>query len=178
LPDWHRFTPSNFEYDFEREKLSAHQVTFNEAIECFFTDFEIRRNKKFRDRYQLIWQNARRKEAQDHLPTQAGQRSSHHHRLALMNTRKKRKSTTLNQEAIDQLVIDHSDDESAWGAPSRVKRSEPASLSIPGDLAARAAFLASLHREAGLDKWVERVLRERVEIEELAFAEVKRERAS
>jgi hypothetical protein len=38
--------------------------------------------------------------------------------------------------------------------------------------------LASLHREAGLDKWVERVLRERVEIEELAFAEVKRELAS
>ena len=76
-----------------------------------------------------------------------------------MNTRKKRKSTTLNQEAIDQLVIDHS-------------------VSIPGDLAARAAFLASLHREAGLDKWVERVLRERVEIEELAFAEVKRELAS
>jgi hypothetical protein len=95
-----------------------------------------------------------------------------------MNTRKKRKSTTLNQEAVDQLVIDHSDDESAWEAPIRVKRSEPASLSIPGDLAARAAFLASLHREAGLDKWVERVLRERVELEELAFAEVKRELAS
>jgi uncharacterized DUF497 family protein len=54
LPDWHRFTPSNFEYDFERGKLSAHRVTFNEAIECFFSDFEIRRNKKFRDRYQLI----------------------------------------------------------------------------------------------------------------------------
>jgi hypothetical protein len=95
-----------------------------------------------------------------------------------MNTRKKRKSTTLNQEAVDQLVIDHSDDESAWGAPIRVNRSEPASLSIPGELAARAAFLASLHREAGLDKWVERVLRERVELEELAFAEVKRELAS
>jgi hypothetical protein len=29
-----------------------------------------------------------------------------------------------------------------------------------------------------LDKWVERVLRERVELEELAFAEVKRELAS
>jgi len=95
-----------------------------------------------------------------------------------MNTRKKRKTTTLNQEAIDQLVIAHSDDESAWGAPIRVKRSEPASLSIPGDLAARAAFLARLHREAGLDKWVERVLRERVELEELAFAEVKKELAS
>ena len=95
-----------------------------------------------------------------------------------MSTRKRRKTTTLDQEAIDQLVIAHSDDESAWGAPIRVEKSEPASLSIPGDLAARAAFLASLHRETGVDKWVERILRERVELEELAFAEAKKELAS
>ena len=94
-----------------------------------------------------------------------------------MSTRKRRKTTTLDPEAIDQLVIAHSDDELAWGAPIRVKKSEPASLSIPGDLAARSAFLASLHREA-VDKWVERVLRERVELEELAFAEAKKELAS
>ena len=54
LVDWSRFTPSNFEYDFERDKLSAHRITFHEAVECFFSDFEIRRNKKYRDRYQLI----------------------------------------------------------------------------------------------------------------------------
>jgi hypothetical protein len=94
-----------------------------------------------------------------------------------MSTRKRRKTTTLDQEAIDQLVIAHSDDESAWEAPIRVEKSELASLSIPGDLAARAAFLASLHRETGVDKWVERVLRERVELEELAFAEAKKELA-
>ena len=54
MVDWHEFTPSNFEYDFERDKLFAHRVSFNEAVECFFSDFEVRRNKKFRDRYQLI----------------------------------------------------------------------------------------------------------------------------
>ncbi len=54
MADWSRFTPSNFEYDFERDKLSQHSVTFEEAVECFFSDFEIRRNKRFRDRYQLI----------------------------------------------------------------------------------------------------------------------------
>ena len=54
MVDWHRFTASNFEYDFERDKLSVHRVTFTEAVECFFSDFAIRRNKKFRDRYQLI----------------------------------------------------------------------------------------------------------------------------
>ena len=45
---------SNFEYDFERDKLFDHRVTFNEAVECFFSDFEIRRNKTYRDRHQLI----------------------------------------------------------------------------------------------------------------------------
>jgi uncharacterized DUF497 family protein len=54
LVDWHRFAASDFEYDFQRDKFSAHGVTFNEAVECFFSDFVIRRNKKFRDRYQLI----------------------------------------------------------------------------------------------------------------------------
>ena len=54
MVDWRHFIPAIFEYDFERDKLFAHRVTFSEAVECFFSDFEIRRNKKFRDRYQLI----------------------------------------------------------------------------------------------------------------------------
>jgi uncharacterized DUF497 family protein len=52
--NWHTFTPSDFEYDFDNDKLSVHKVTFNEAVECFFSDFEIRRNKRYKDRYQLI----------------------------------------------------------------------------------------------------------------------------
>ena len=51
---WSSFTPSDFEYDFENDKLAAHHVAFDEAVECFFSDFQIRRNKKFKDRYQLI----------------------------------------------------------------------------------------------------------------------------
>lgn len=54
MPNWHYFEPSNFEYDFERDKLSAHHVSFSEAVECFFSDYEVRRNKQYRDRYQLI----------------------------------------------------------------------------------------------------------------------------
>ena len=75
-------------------------------------------------------------------------------------------------------MISQSDDDSAWEATIRVKRSKPASLSIPGELAARAAFLARLHREAAVDTWVERVVRERVELEELAFTEAKKKLAS
>ncbi len=51
--NWSRFSPKDFEYDFERDELAAHRVTFEEAVECFFSDFEVRRNKSYGDRYQL-----------------------------------------------------------------------------------------------------------------------------
>ncbi len=54
MVNWSRFSPKDFEYDFERDELAAHRVTFEEAVECFFSDFEIRRNKRYRDRYQLL----------------------------------------------------------------------------------------------------------------------------
>lgn len=54
MPNWSRFVPSDFEYDFENDELDAHHITFNEAVECFFSDFEIQRNKSFKDRFQLI----------------------------------------------------------------------------------------------------------------------------
>jgi len=52
--NWQRFTPADFEYDFERDELAVHHVTFGEAVECFFSDFEVQRNKSNRDRYQLL----------------------------------------------------------------------------------------------------------------------------
>ena len=98
--------------------------------------------------------------------------------MALMNVPKKSKATAPDQEAIDRLVVAQAGDGSAWDAAIRVKRSKRAALSRPGDLAARAAFLARLHHEAGVDHWVERVVRERVEIEEFAFKESKKKLAS
>ena len=96
-----------------------------------------------------------------------------------MRTQKKNNTATgLDREGIDRIVISQADDSACWDRPVKVRKSKPASLSIPGELAARAAFLAKLHREAGVDQWVERVVRERVELEELAFAEAKRKLAS
>jgi hypothetical protein len=43
----HRFTPPDFEYDFELDELGRHGVTFNEAVDCFFSDFQVRRNKRY-----------------------------------------------------------------------------------------------------------------------------------
>ncbi len=53
MTDWNRFIPKDFEYDFEADKLAVHHVTFEEAVECFFSDFSISRNKTFKDRFQL-----------------------------------------------------------------------------------------------------------------------------
>ncbi len=50
---WDKFVPSEFEYDWEKDKLRAHNVTFEEAVETFFNEYEVRRNKSFKDRWQL-----------------------------------------------------------------------------------------------------------------------------
>ncbi len=52
--DWSKFEPTDFEYDFENDELFAHRITFREAVECFYNDFQIRKNKSSKDRYQLV----------------------------------------------------------------------------------------------------------------------------
>lgn len=56
MVNWRRFIPTDFEYDFEKDKLTAHRIDFEEAVECFFNEFEVRRDKpgRHRDRYQLL----------------------------------------------------------------------------------------------------------------------------
>ena len=93
-----------------------------------------------------------------------------------MSTKGRRQK--VSQEEIDQRVVSQADEEAAWEKPIRVKRARGSYLSLPGDLAARAAFLAKLHREGHVDEWLARIIRERIELEELAFVEAKRELAS
>ena len=54
MVNWNRFQPSDFEYDFDSDKLAANAVSFEEAVECFFSDFVVRRNRQFKDRFKLI----------------------------------------------------------------------------------------------------------------------------
>jgi len=95
-----------------------------------------------------------------------------------MNVRNKTPKNKLSQSDIDQLVVEQANDDSAWEDPIRIQQSKPSSFSLPGDLASRAAFLAKLHKETGVEKWLVRVIRERIELEEVAFVEAKRELAS
>lgn len=79
----------------------------------------------------------------------------------------------LSEQEIDDIVVAHADDDSVWDEPIPVRRTMPTSLSIPGDLAARAAFLAQLHRTKSVEDWLAHVIQERVELEEAAYIEVK-----
>ncbi len=88
---------------------------------------------------------------------------------------KKRKSKTVSEEEIDERVIGESEDDSAWEEPIHVKRPKSAPLQIPGELAARVAFLAKLHRDKSTEAWLERIIEERVEFEEALFGQFKRE---
>jgi hypothetical protein len=88
---------------------------------------------------------------------------------------KKRKFKTASEEEIDQRIIGESEDDSSWEKPIRVKRPKSTPLQIPGELAARVAFLAKLHRDESSDAWLERIIEERVEFEEALFGEFKRD---
>lgn len=92
-----------------------------------------------------------------------------------MKSRKKPAKKRLTEEEIDKIVVSQADNDSAWEKPIEVRTARSASLSIPAELSARAAFLAKLHRERNLEDWLTRVIKERVELEEVAFHEAKRE---
>ena len=86
-----------------------------------------------------------------------------------------RKKVKLTEKEIDQIVMLQADDNSAWEKPTRIRKIKPASVSIPAELAARATFLAQLHRTKNLEEWLTHVIEERIELEEAAFIGVKQD---
>ncbi|MBM3335062.1 hypothetical protein FJY63_10420 [Candidatus Sumerlaeota bacterium] len=79
---------------------------------------------------------------------------------------------------IDRIVTAQANDDSPWEKPVRVRRRQRASLSLPDDLAARASFLARLHRKARVEQWLTHIIQERIELEEAAFAGAKHDLAT
>ena len=92
-----------------------------------------------------------------------------------MRSTKKQSKKHLTEQEIDRIVESQADNDSAWEKPIKVRRARTASVSIPAELAARAAFLAKLHKENNVEDWITKVIKERVELEEVAFNEAKRE---
>jgi hypothetical protein len=92
-------------------------------------------------------------------------------------TKPRAQGTPMTDDQIDEIVVAQADDESAWEEPVAVRRKRDADVRIPAELAARAAFLARLHRISDVQEWITKILRERIELEEVAFAEAKRDLA-
>jgi hypothetical protein len=86
------------------------------------------------------------------------------------------KKRSLSEEEIDEIVTAHADDDSAWEEPVRVRPAKSMSLDLPSDLAVRAAFCARLTRAPSVGDWLRRIVRERIELEEAAFARSQRSR--
>jgi len=91
-----------------------------------------------------------------------------------MNSKKKSRRNQFSEEDIDKIVESQAQDDSAWERPIKVRRAKSTALSLPAELAARAAFLARLHREKNVGEWLSRIIKERVELEEVAFSQAKR----
>ena len=96
-----------------------------------------------------------------------------HHGLAHM----RRPKHVLTEDQIDARVVAQAGDDAAWEPVVHVVKKK-ASIGLSASLAQRAAFLARLHRERNLESWIERVVTERVELEERAFSEARRALAS
>ncbi len=92
-----------------------------------------------------------------------------------MSGKRSPKLKNLSPQQIDDLVVSQADNDNAWGRAIEVRRAKPGSFSIPPELAERAAFLARMHRATGVEEWLARVIKERIELEEVAFAAAKRE---
>lgn len=55
MVDWNRVIFREFEDDETvREKLHAHRLTFEEVVQCFYNPFQVRKNRSFQDRFQLM----------------------------------------------------------------------------------------------------------------------------
>lgn len=89
----------------------------------------------------------------------------------------KNNTTNLSEQEVDRIVIAQAIDDSAWGKPTRVRRAKPTSVSISADLAARAAFLARLHRRSSVEEWLRDIIEDRVVLEEAIYSGVKQDLA-
>ena len=87
---------------------------------------------------------------------------------------KRRIAKARSEADIDAVVVAESEIDGAWEKGVKVHRSGASAVRLPAVLARRAEFVARLHRK-NLAEWLARVVEERLDLEEAAFAGAKRE---
>jgi predicted transcriptional regulator len=96
----------------------------------------------------------------------------------MVNMRAKKTPQPLAEQEIDQIVVAQAEEDATWGNPIRVRSTKTVSVSLSPALATRVAFFARLHREQSIEAWIERIIQERLDLEEVAFAGLKRDLAT
>lgn len=87
----------------------------------------------------------------------------------------KRRVPPLSEKEIDDLIVAQANNDTAWAQPVLVRQAKPATVSLSSALTARVRFFARLHRERSVETWINKVIQERLDLEEAAFTGVKRE---
>lgn len=91
-----------------------------------------------------------------------------------MSIKEHSRNDILSDEEIDRVVEGQANDDEAWEEAVEVSGKDQAALSIPSDLAKRATFFAKLHKASDAEEWLTRIIKERVELEESVYVEIKR----
>ena len=73
---------------------------------------------------------------------------------------------SMSEEEIDEIVIAQAEDDEAWEKAIKVDKSKTLNLLISSELTARATFLAQLHQETNVEKWLIKIITKEIEREE------------
>jgi hypothetical protein len=94
------------------------------------------------------------------------------HIADMRSTRKQRKKRLTEK---DDIVESQSDDDSAWGKTDTRSQGKVGDNVYPSRISGKSSLLAKLHRENDVEDWLTKIIKERVEMEEVAFSEAKRQ---
>ena len=64
----------------------------------------------------------------------------------------------FSEEQIDEIVIAQAEDDTAWEEPILVQMTIPTTMSLPPELATRAAFFAQLHKVSSVEDWLRSII--------------------
>jgi uncharacterized DUF497 family protein len=51
---WQQFDPEQFKFEFDENKLAAHRITIDEAVEVLWNGFDVQRNKRQFGGYKIV----------------------------------------------------------------------------------------------------------------------------
>lgn len=51
---WQKFDPEQFDFEFDDNELTKHDITVDEAVEVIWNGFDVRRNKRYHGGYQIV----------------------------------------------------------------------------------------------------------------------------